>query len=74
MPSYRAPRGASDILPADQPYWRWLRDTAVRVAESFGYGELTTPVIEHAGVFIRPGAEGTDLVDKQSAGRQNVPG
>ena len=63
--SYRAPRGVSDILPADQPYWRWLRDTAVRVAESYGYGEIQTPVFEHVGVFLRPGSEGTDLADKE---------
>jgi histidyl-tRNA synthetase len=63
--SYRAPRGASDILPADQPYWRWLSETAVRVAESYGYGEIQTPVFEHAGVFLRPGSEGTDLADKE---------
>jgi histidyl-tRNA synthetase len=63
--SFRAPRGANDILPADQPYWRWLRDTAARVAESYGYGEIQTPVFEHAGVFLRPGSEGTDLADKE---------
>jgi histidyl-tRNA synthetase len=65
MPEYRAPRGASDLLPQDQPYWRFLKDTARRVAESYGYGEIDTPVFEHAGVFIRPAAEGTDLVDKE---------
>lgn len=63
--SFRAPRGANDILPADQPYWRWLRDTAVRVAESYGYGEIQTPVFENIGVFLRPGSEGTDLADKE---------
>ena len=65
MPQFQAPRGVSDILPSDQPYWRWLRDTAARVAANFGYAEIQTPVFEHAGVFIRPGAEGTDLVDKE---------
>ena len=62
---FRAPRGVTDILPEDQPYWRWIRDTATRVAEGFGYREIQTPVFEYAGVFIRPGAEGTDLVDKE---------
>src|SRR5215207_8846166 len=62
---FRGPRGVQDILPADQPYWRWVRDTAIRVAESYGYGQIETPVFEHAGVFIRPGAEGTDVVDKE---------
>ena len=63
--SLRAPRGVADILPADQPYWRWLRETAARVAQSYGYGQIDTPVFEHAGVFLRPGAEGTDIVDKE---------
>jgi histidyl-tRNA synthetase len=62
---FRAPRGVTDILPEDQPYWRWIRDTAARVAESFGYREIQTPIFEYAGVFIRPGAHGTDLVDKE---------
>jgi histidyl-tRNA synthetase len=61
----RAPRGTSDILPEDQPYWRWVRDTATRVAESYGYGEIQTPVFEHVGVFLRPGSEGTDIADKE---------
>ena len=63
--SYRAPRGVSDILPADQPFWRWLRETAVRVAESYGYGEIQTPVFERSAVFVRQEAHGTDLVDKE---------
>ncbi|MGE0687838.1 MAG: histidine--tRNA ligase [Dehalococcoidia bacterium] len=65
MPELKAPRGVDDLLPADQPYWRWLRETATRVAESYGYGEIQTPVFEHAGVWLRPGAEGTDVVDKE---------
>ncbi len=62
---YRAPRGVTDILPADQPYWRWLRETATRVAESYGYGEIQTPVFEQVGVFLRPGSAGTDIADKE---------
>jgi histidyl-tRNA synthetase len=62
---FKAPRGVTDILPADQPYWRFVRETAVRVAESFGYGQIETPVFEHAGLFLRPNAEGTDVIDKE---------
>jgi histidyl-tRNA synthetase len=62
---FRAPRGVSDLLPEEQPYWRYVRATARRVAESYGFREIETTVFEHAGVFIRPGAEGTDLVDKE---------
>ena len=63
--SFKAPRGVTDILPSDQPYWRFVRETAVRVAESFGYGQIETPVFEHAGLFLRPNAEGTDVIDKE---------
>ena len=62
---FKAPRGVTDILPTDQPYWRFVRETAVRVAESFGYGQIETPVFEHAGLFLRPNAEGTDVIDKE---------
>jgi histidyl-tRNA synthetase len=65
MPQYRVPRGVSDILPEDQTYWRWVRDVAARIAESYGYGEIQTPVFEHVGVFLRPGSEGTDIADKE---------
>ncbi len=62
---FQAPRGVADLLPDEQPYWRWIKATATRVAESYGYGEIQTPVFEHAGVWLRPGAEGTDVVDKE---------
>ena len=62
---FRAPRGVADILPADQPYWRWLVETATRVARSYGYGQIDTPVFESTGVFLRPGSEGTDIADKE---------
>jgi histidyl-tRNA synthetase len=63
--AFKAPRGVTDILPADQPYWRFVRETAVRVAESFGYGQIETPVFEQAGLFLRPNAAGTDVIDKE---------
>ena len=55
---FRAPRGVEDILPDEQPYWRFVRDTARRVAESYGYREIQTPVFEYSGVWLRPGAQG----------------
>ncbi len=62
---FRAPRGVSDTLPADQPYWRWVEDAAARIAGLYGYARIETPVVEHARVFLRPGTEGTDIADKE---------
>jgi histidyl-tRNA synthetase len=64
-PRFHAPRGTNDVLPEDQPYWRWLRETAARIARSYGYRQIDTPVFEDAGVFLRPAAGGTDIVDKE---------
>jgi histidyl-tRNA synthetase len=62
---FRAPRGAADILPADQPYWQFVRRTAARVARSYGYGQIDTPVFEDARVYLRRAAAGTDVADKE---------
>ncbi len=62
---FRAPRGISDVLPEDQLYWEWVRDTAARVARSYGYERIDTPIFENAGVWLRAEAAGTDLADKE---------
>jgi histidyl-tRNA synthetase len=64
-PLFRAPRGTSDVLPAEQPYWRLVRNTAERVCRAFGYQRIDTPAFEDAGVFLRGVGEGTDIVDKE---------
>ncbi len=62
---FAAPRGTTDLLPEDWPYWRFVRDTAERVSASFGYERIETPVFEHAGVFLRTSGAGTDIVEKE---------
>ena len=62
---YTAPRGTSDVLPAEQPYWRYVRDTAERLAAWYGYQPIDTPMFEEAGVFERGIGEGTDIVEKE---------
>ncbi len=63
--SYRAPRGTSDVLPEDQPYWRYVEDVARGVARRFGYGRLDTPVFESSGLFVRGVGQVTDIVEKE---------
>jgi histidyl-tRNA synthetase len=62
---YIAPRGTSDVLPVDQPYWRFVRDTAERQASLFGYQPIDTPLFEEIGVFERGIGAGTDIVEKE---------
>ncbi|MDE3095504.1 MAG: histidine--tRNA ligase [Chloroflexota bacterium] len=63
---YAAPRGTSDLLPEDWPYWRYIRDTGERVCELFGYRRIETPLFEDAGVFLRTAGAGTDVVEKEA--------
>lgn len=61
---FQAPRGTSDVLPDDEPYWSFVRDTAVRVAKLFGYGLIETPMFEDARIWLRT-QEGTDIAEKE---------
>jgi histidyl-tRNA synthetase len=65
MARFQAPRGTSDVLPEDEAYWRFVRETGTRVAGLFGYGLIETPMFEDAGIWLRTSGEGTDLVDKE---------
>jgi len=62
---YLSPRGTIDILPEDQPYWRFLREQIRRVVALFGYRRIDVPIFEHTGLFVRGVGEGTDIVDKE---------
>lgn len=62
---YQAPRGTQDVLPEDQPYWDYIRATAVRLCGEFGYSVIQTPTFEDAGLFTRGVGEVTDIVEKE---------
>lgn len=62
---YKAPRGTSDILPEDQPYFSYIEQKAAYTAQLYGYQPIETPVFENAGLFIRSVGEATDIVDKE---------
>jgi len=65
MATYQAPRGTQDILPADQPYWRFVTETARDLAARYGYQFISTPTFESSQLFIRGVGQGTDLVEKE---------
>lgn len=62
---FSAPRGTNDILPQDEPYWRYVRQAVERVCHLYGYGLIETPAFEDARVFLKGSGEGTDIVDKE---------
>ncbi len=62
---FSLPRGTQDILPEDQPYWRYVQEVAGRLCALYGYKRIDTPIFEDTSLFIRTVGEGTDIVDKE---------
>jgi histidyl-tRNA synthetase len=62
---YRALQGFRDVLPDEQPYWRFVEETAATVAHLYGYRRIETPLLEETAIYRRTVGEGTDIVDKE---------
>jgi histidyl-tRNA synthetase len=62
---YKAPRGTTDVLPEEQPYWDRIYGAAARLCALFGYGRIEMPTFEEAGLFARTTGETTDIVQKE---------
>ena len=65
MPTYRAPRGTRDLLPAETPTWTRLERLASGLATRYGYRRIETPLFEQSEVFERGIGEITDVVEKE---------
>ncbi|MFM2076601.1 MAG: histidyl-tRNA synthetase [Actinomycetota bacterium] len=64
MPDFQTSPGMRDILPPESARWRRFVDVFARVAESAGYGQVMSPLLEDLGVFQRIG-DATDVVSKE---------
>jgi histidyl-tRNA synthetase len=62
---FRRPRGTQDLLPEDAARWRRVTDVMRRRLESYGYGEIRTPLFEETELFVRGVGTGTDIVQKE---------
>lgn len=62
---YRALQGFRDILPDEQPYWRFIEKTATEAAELYGYRRIETPILEETAVYRRTSGESSDIVAKE---------
>jgi len=62
---YRALQGFKDILPGEQPYWRFVENTVTAVADLYAYHRIDTPTLEETAVYRRTSGEGSDVVEKE---------
>ncbi len=61
----QAPKGTKDILPEDQPYWRYLYRIIEKHALKAGFEKIDVPIFESTNLFKRGIGEATDIVEKE---------
>jgi histidyl-tRNA synthetase len=60
-----AVKGFNDILPDEAGRWQYIEQTARRVFELNGFGEIRVPVMEKTELFCRSIGDATDIVEKE---------
>lgn len=65
MPTYQAPRGMRDLLPAEATAYARLQAVISARAGRYGYGRIETPAVEEAEVFLRTAGATSDMAGKE---------
>ena len=58
-------RGFKDILPAEQPYWSYIRKLAESFAKGYRFSVIEPPILEEAGLFSRAIGKPTGIAEKE---------
>ncbi|MFH1175403.1 MAG: histidine--tRNA ligase [bacterium] len=59
------PRGTKDVLPQEYRYWEMVLNTIKKLAISFNFEYIQTPIIEYAKLFEKGTGAATDIVQKE---------
>jgi histidyl-tRNA synthetase len=65
VPAARTPKGMHDVLWPESARWERTVARFAGLVEGAGYGLTVTPILEHAGVFLRGIGEGSEVVGKE---------
>ena len=65
MPTFHAPRGTRDLLPAERASFDRLSAIAADLSRRYGYAGIETPMFEQTAVFERGVGAVTDIVEKE---------
>ncbi|MGE0763767.1 MAG: histidine--tRNA ligase [Bdellovibrionales bacterium] len=63
--SLQSVRGTHDLLPEECAKHRMVLDAALRIAELYGFREMSTPIFEFSEVFSRTLGDHSDIVTKE---------
>jgi len=58
-------KGMHDVLPSEQVYWDRIHSVIFDLAKFYGFGRITTPVVESQDLFVRTAGAGSDIVEKE---------
>ncbi|MAP66789.1 MAG: histidine--tRNA ligase [Candidatus Marinimicrobia bacterium] len=58
-------KGTKDLLPNETVKWRFIESKIHKIVNSYGYGEIRTPVFESTDLFVRGIGNETDIVSKE---------
>ena len=58
-------KGTMDLFPEDTLLFRHIENIMREEAESYGYGEIRTPMFENTELFVRGVGDTTDVVQKE---------
>ncbi len=61
----KAIKGTQDLLPCDSGKTRYVEQSMLDIAETYGFKEIRTPVFEHTELFSRGVGDTTDVVQKE---------
>ncbi len=62
---YKSVTGTRDVLPEEQPYWRFIEKKIYEITTLYGYQRVDPPIFETTDLFIRGVGETTDIVEKE---------
>ena len=65
MSKLQSPRGTHDLFAEDQQKFNHITDLAKKVAEDFGFSQISTPIFEFSGVFQKTLGDTSDIVSKE---------
>ena len=65
MTRFEAPRGTHDILPSEQPLWRWVTGRCRSVCALYGCSRSTRPPFEDTELIVGTSGGGSDVVQKE---------
>jgi histidyl-tRNA synthetase len=65
MTTLQPVRGTHDLLPTEHQKHFWVSETARKLAATYGFGEIVTPILEFKEVFKRTLGDVSDIITKE---------